>query len=119
MNDDDALGFAVTDVAELNDLLLKTISPLICAVGVHTGQHLHEGGLASTVLAADGVISPRATSSVSLGVSGRMMLNAYTVDAGSIYSEKMHVPSRKSQKNLENMAKLALILIHGILAGCF
>ena len=47
-----------------------------------------------------------------------MMLNAYTVNTGSIYSE-LQAAKRGITENGQFSAKLAGISFHGILAGCF
>lgn len=46
------------------------------------------------------------------------MLNAYTVNTGSIYSE-LQAAKRGVTENEQFAAKLAGISFHGILAGCF
>lgn len=47
-----------------------------------------------------------------------MMLNAYTVNTGSIYSE--FLPAKQGiTENEQICAKLAGISFRGILAGCF
>ena len=55
VDDDDALGLAVADVAERHRLALEDDVALVAAVRVDPAQHVHEGGLAGAVLAADGV----------------------------------------------------------------
>ena len=55
VDDDDALGLAVADVAELDHLVLEDDVALVGAVRIDPGEHLHQGGLASPVLAADRV----------------------------------------------------------------
>lgn len=46
------------------------------------------------------------------------MLNAYTVNTGSIYSE-FQAAKQGTAENVQFCAKLAGISFHGILAGCF
>ncbi|OIQ89529.1 hypothetical protein GALL_286070 [mine drainage metagenome] len=60
VDDDDAAVLAVADALELADLGLEDDVALVGAVRVDAREHLHEGGLAGAVLAADRVdLSPR------------------------------------------------------------
>ena len=55
VDDHDALGFAVPDVAERHRLALEDNVALVAAVRVDPAQHVHEGGLAGAVLPANRV----------------------------------------------------------------
>src|SRR5829696_4575343 len=55
MNDDDAGFFGVSNVVERRGLTLEDDVAFVASIRVHSGQHLHQRGLASSVLAADGV----------------------------------------------------------------
>ena len=55
VDDHDALGLGVVDRPELDLVALEEDRAVVGAVRVHTREHLHEGRLAGTVLAADRV----------------------------------------------------------------
>ena len=55
VDDDDALRLAVAQVVEVHGLVLEDDLALVGAGRVDAGEHLHEGGLAGAVLAADRV----------------------------------------------------------------
>ena len=54
VDDDDALVFALLNAVELAGLAAVDDVPLVCAVGIHAAQHVHQGGLSGPVLTADG-----------------------------------------------------------------
>jgi hypothetical protein len=60
VDDDDARLLGGADVRNVHGLALEEDLAFVGAVRPHPGEHLHQGGLAGAVLAADGVdLAPR------------------------------------------------------------
>ena len=87
MDDHDAGGLAGADVLEPAHLALVDDVALVGAVGVHPGQHLHQGGLAGAVLAADRVDLA--------GVDGQRDLGQ-CADTGELLGDRSHLEDRRS-----------------------